>query len=144
MSDSDRAQRWLIYAAAIYALAFVIHTGDHVRRGLAVETTQVLVLGNAAAVFQVLAIAAVFARHRFAPVLAVAVGFPDAVGIAAVHLLPHWSSFSDAFPNAHGTGVTGLSWVAAIAEVGGAVVFGLAGLNAMRQARRPAVALPHG
>jgi hypothetical protein len=140
MSDSDRAHRLLVYAAIVYAAAFVIHTGDHVRRGLDVETTQVLVLGNAAAVFQVLAIAAVFARHRFAPVLAVALGFPDAVGIAAVHLLPHWSSFSDAFPNAHGTGVTGLSWIAAIAEVGGALIFGLAGLYALRHTRQPAFA----
>jgi hypothetical protein len=76
----------------------------------------------------------VLTRHRLAPVLAVAVGFPDAIGIAAVHLLPHWSSsLSDAFPGAHGTGVTALSWVAAITEIAGALAFGFAGLYVLRR-----------
>jgi hypothetical protein len=60
---------------------------------------------------------AVFLRWRWAPIAAIAVGFPDAVGVAAVHLLPRWSSFSDAFPGAHRTGVTAFSGGAAIVEI---------------------------
>ena len=55
------------------------------------------------------------------------------MGIAAVHLLPHWSAFSDAFPGAHGTGVTAFSWFAAILEVTGALLFALAGTHARRR-----------
>jgi hypothetical protein len=124
--------RWLRYAAAFYALAWAVHTGDHVGRGTGVVTTEVAVLGATAAVLQLAAVAAVFARWRWAPLAAVAIGFPDAVGIAAVHLLPHWSAFSDAFPGSQGTGVTTFSWFAAILEIAGALGFGLAGLYAQR------------
>lgn len=134
----QRGARLLRLAAVLYAIAWAIHTGDHLRRGLGVVTTEVAVLGNVAAVLQLAAVALVFLRHRLAPILAVAIGFPDAVGIAAVHLLPHWSSFSDAFPGAHRTGVTALSWVAAILEVGGALAFGAAGTYVLHRRRRSA------
>ena len=117
----------LRWAAVLYGAAWLIHTGDHLRRGTDVVTSQVHALGTAAALLQLVAIGLVLARHRIAPVLAVAVGIPDAFGIAAVHLLPRWSVFSDAFPGAHGTGVTAFSWVAAIVEVLTALAFGLVG-----------------
>jgi hypothetical protein len=129
----QRGARWLRYAAAFYALAFAVHTGDHVSRGLGVVSTELGVLGSVAAVLQLAAVAAVFARWRWAPLAAIAIGFPDAVGIAAVHLLPHWSAFSDAFPGSHGTGVTTFSWFAAILEIVGALAFGFAGLYAGRR-----------
>lgn len=121
------------YAAAFYAVAWAIHTGDHLRRGLDVVTTEVAVLGTVAGVLQLLAVSAVFLRWRWAAITAVAVGIPDAVGIAAVHLLPHWSSFSDAFPGAHGTGVNAFSWAAAVIEIAGALAFGAAGVYALRR-----------
>ena len=126
----------LWYAAVFYTVAWAVHTGDHLRRGLGAVTPEVSVLGSVAAVVQLLAVSAVFLRWRWAPMLAVAIGFPDAVGIAAVHLLPHWSSFSDAFPGAHGTGVTAFSWFAAIVEITGALAFGAAGAYAWRQSLR--------
>jgi hypothetical protein len=129
----ERATRALRWAAAFYGLAWAVHTGDHLRRGLGVITTEVTVLGTVAAVLQLLAVAAVFVRRPWAPLAAVAIGFPDALGIAAVHLLPHWSSLSDAFPGVHGTGVTGFSWFAAVIEIAGALAFGLAGIYAWRR-----------
>jgi len=129
----QRAARWLRYAAAFYGVAWAVHTGDHVGRGLGVVTPEVAVLGSTVAVLQLAAVGAVFARWRWAPLAAVAIGFPDAVGIAAVHLLPHWSAFSDAFPGSHGTGVTTFSWFAAILEIVGALAFGFAGLYAWRR-----------
>ena len=131
----ERAARLLTYAAYFYLLAWAVHTGDHLRRGLDVVTPEVSTIGTAAAVLQLVAVVAVVSRVRWAPVLAAAVGFPDAVGIAAVHLLPHWSAFSDAFPGAHATGVTAFSWFAAIIEITGALAFGLAGAYAIRRAK---------
>ncbi len=136
LTDPARDQ-WLRNAAFVYAIAFVVHTGDHLRRGTESTTTHVFVLGTAAAVLQVIAIGAVLTRHRLAPVFAVAVGFPDALGIAAVHFLPDWGVFSDAFPNAHGTGVTTFSWIAGGAEVVAAFLFGLAGWYALKSTRDP-------
>ena len=139
MGDAGRRLR---AAAVCYLVAWAVHTGDHLRRGLGVLSAEVTAAGTAAAVFQLLAIAAVLTRRRWAAVAAVAVGFPDALGIAAVHLLPHWSSLSDSFPGARGTGVTGFSWFAAIFEISAALGFGVAGALAWRQAdgaptRRP-------
>jgi hypothetical protein len=127
-SDDRRGALILRWSAALYGVVWVVHTSDHLRRGTGAVTREVLIAGSAAAVMQVIAIGAVFARHRLAPLIAVAIGFPDAIGIAAVHLLPHWSSFSDAFPGAHGTGVTAFSWVAAVAEIAGALAFCAAGV----------------
>jgi hypothetical protein len=127
-----RAAQLLVYAGAFYAVAFAIHTGDHVRRGLGVVSSEVATLGTIAAVLQLLVVAAVFLRWRWAAIAAAAIGFPDTVGIAAAHLLAHWSAFSDAFPGASGTGVTGFSWFAAILEVVAALVFGMAGVHAWR------------
>jgi hypothetical protein len=133
--DDERGARLLRWTAVFYGLAWAIHTADHARRGTSVTTTEVLVLGSVAAVFQVLAITAVFLRRRWAPVLAVAVGLPDGIGIFAVHVLPRWSSFSDAFPGAHGTGVTAFSWFAAVLEIVTALAFAAAGAYVLRRTR---------
>lgn len=140
-TDDLWASRALWYTGVFYVGAWAIHTGDHLRRGLDVVTPEVAILGTVAAVLQLLAVATVFLRWRWAPVLAAAVGFPDAVGIAAVHLLPHWSALSDAFIGAHRTGVTGFSWFAAVVEIAGALAFGIAGAYAWQRTKELA---PHG
>ena len=106
-----RAAQLLSYVAAFYAVAWAIHTGDHVRRGVGVLTVEVSTLGSIVAIAQLLV-------------------------VAAVHLLPHWSAFSDAFPGAQRTGVTAFSWFAAVLEVVGALLFGMAGIYALRVATR--------
>jgi hypothetical protein len=133
--DDPRSSKLLQYAAWFYAIAWAVHTGDHLRRGLGSVTTQVSTLGTTAAVLQIGAIILVLTHHRAAPLVAVVVGIPDAIGIAAVHLLPQWSSLSDAFPGAHGTGVTGFSWIAAIVEIISAALFAAAGAYALRRSR---------
>jgi hypothetical protein len=115
-------------AAAAYGLAIAVHLVDHLRRGVSASPGVVIALGTAALLFQVVAIAAALARHRLAPVLAVAVGLPDAIGVFAVHLLPRWSGLSDAFAGAaRAPGVTAFSWVTGIAEVATALAFAAAG-----------------
>jgi hypothetical protein len=131
--DDLRSARLMRYSAALYGIAWLVHSGDHLRRGFGVETTELLVLGTAVAVLQLVAIGLVFARHDLAPLVAVAIGIPDGIGIAALHLVPHWSVFSDAFPGAHGTGVTAFSWFAAILEVVAAFAFAGAGIYSLRR-----------
>jgi hypothetical protein len=123
----------LRYAALLFAAGFLAHNADHFRRGVDVLTPQVLWAGSVAAVLSVAAIALALAAHRLAPVVAVAVGFPLALGVSAVHLAPPWSAFSDSLPSG---GVDALSWAAVLFEIGGALVLGAAGVYALRHARR--------
>jgi hypothetical protein len=124
--------RLLAYAAALYAVGLAVHTADHIRRGTDVLTGEVLALGTASTLGGLAVIALVFARHRLAPLAAVVFGFPVALGVAATHLLPEWSDFSDAFPGAHHTGVTAFSWAVALLEIAGLLALGAAGVYAMR------------
>jgi hypothetical protein len=128
-----RAERALRYAALFYAVGLVVHTADHLRRGTDVLTTEVNVLGTVSTLGGLVVIGLVLARHRLAPLAAVAFGFPVALGVAATHLLPEWSDFSDAFPGAHHTGVTAFSWLVVLVEIAGLLALGAAGLYAMRQ-----------
>jgi hypothetical protein len=129
---------------AVYLAGWALHTGDHLRRGLGAVTAEVLWAGNVSGIIALAAIAMAFAGHRLAPVAAIAAGLPAAFGVAAVHLLPGWGVFSDSLPDRH---VDGLTWAAVLVEIGGALVFGLAGVVAARTAgwhtftlrRRPAV-----
>jgi len=120
----------LRYAAVFYALAMVAHTADHLRRGIDTVTPQVLWAGTASSLVVVVAIALIFLGNRWAPAVALVVGFANAFGVAAVHLLPPWSVFSDSFPGAH---VSALSWAAVLVEIVGALAFGVAGLLALRR-----------
>jgi hypothetical protein len=119
----------LRYAALLFALGFLAHNGDHTRRGVGTLTPEVFWAGMAGAVVSVATIALVLAGHRHAPLAAVVGGFSMAIGVAAVHLLPHWSALSDAFP---GGRVDALSWAAVLFEVASAATLGVAGLYALR------------
>ena len=141
--EDKRGAALLRFAAWFYAIAWAVHTGDHLRRGFSSITSEVTVLGTTTAVLQIAAVVLVLTRNRWAPLVAVAVGVPDGIGIAAVHLLPHWSSFSDAFPGAHGTGVTGFSWFAAIVEIVGALTFAAAGAYCLKRNGLPHEAHAH-
>jgi len=121
----------LRYAALIFAAALLVHGADHWRRGFRVLTPEVYWAGMVLSVLAVISITLVLTRHSWGPLVAVVVGFPMAVGVAASHLLPRWSSFSDAFP---GSGVDSLSYAAVVFEVIGSLVFGAAG---MRMLLRP-------
>jgi hypothetical protein len=127
--------RALRYAGGLYAVGLVLHTADHVRRGLDVLTPEVSVAGYLSIGGGLLVLALILYGHRLAPIAAVAYGLPAAIGTAASHLLPHWSSFSDAFPGAHGTGVTGVSWAVVLLEIAGHVALAVAGLACLRRER---------
>src|SRR5262245_32628984 len=129
----DRADRVLRHAAILFLIGFLIHNGDHLRRGVDVLTPEVLWAGSVSGVLALAAIALALMGHRLAPLVAVAVGLPMALGVAAVHLLPRWSAFSDSLADGR---VDALSWIAVLAEIAGALAFGAVGAWALRRGRR--------
>jgi hypothetical protein len=85
-------------AAVLLVSADVLHALDHVRQGrdLAAEVYGAGVAGwIALAVLLVL----VARGHRLAAPYAAVVGLSIAAGFAAVHVAPHWSAFSDPYPD---------------------------------------------
>ena len=129
-------ERWLRYAALFYATGLALHTADHIRRGVDAVTPQVLWLGNISTLLGVTTVVLVLLGRRLGPPVAAFTGLQVAIGVAAVHLLPEWSAFSDAFPGARGTGVTALSWTVVLIEITGAALMGVIGLSIVRNARR--------
>ena len=135
MKGEDRLLRG---AAVLYGAGLVLHTADHIRRGVSVLTPEVYWAGVASTIAGVVTLVLVLSRHRWAPLVAAITGFQVALGTAAVHLLPHWSSFSDGLPGAHGTGITLFSWIVVNIEIVGALLLGIFGANILfheRQAR---------
>jgi hypothetical protein len=131
------AYRILRYAALAYAVGFLLHTADHFRRGLEVLTPEVLWAGSVSGVVAVAAIGLALVGHGLAPLIAVAHGLSQGLGVAAVHLLPRWGTFSDSLPDG---GADALSWAAVLLEIAAALAFGAAGVYVLRRGTRRAVA----
>ena len=125
----DAQMRYLRFAALFYALGLGLHTVDHVRRGLDVLTPEVQWAGHLSTAIGIATVVLVLIGSRFGPLAAAITGIPVGVGVAAAHLLPHWSAFSDAFPGSHGTGVTAMSWTVVLIEIAGAIAMGVIGLR---------------
>jgi hypothetical protein len=123
-------------AVSLYLVGLIAHTADHVRRGTSVVTTEVLVLGVVSTIAGIVTVALIFTRNRHAPLAAAVFGFQVAIGVSAVHLLPKWSVFSDAFPGSRGTGITAMSWAVVLVEIAGALALGIAGASAFSRGNR--------
>ena len=120
--------------SVVFLAALVTHAADHVRRGTDAVTTQVVWAGNVQFALAVGAAALVFRGHRFAPAIAIAVGFLSAIGFVAAHLLPHWSAFSDSFIGGRtGPEVAVFSWFTALFEIVADVLFACAGIVVLRR-----------
>ncbi|MEM7337703.1 MAG: hypothetical protein AAF467_03580 [Actinomycetota bacterium] len=85
----------LIGAGAIFALTWLIHTADHVRRGLADTADGVTFAGTLAAMLIAVCLTLIATGHRAAAASAAVVGPTVAFGVAAAHLLPPWGYFSE-------------------------------------------------
>ena len=122
--------RKLQIAALVYLGGLALHTADHLRRGLDAVTDQVFWAGNVSTVIGLAAVGLVLSGHRLAPMAAVAAGFPIAIGVSAVHLLPEWSAaLSDSFVE---NTVSWMSWTVVAIEIIGALATGLVGLRLFR------------
>lgn len=133
------ADRKLQIASLVYLTGLVLHTADHLRRGLDAVTLHVLWAGNLSTVLGVIAVVMIVRRHRHAYAAAVAFGFPIAFGVAAVHLLPEWSTaLSDSFLD---QSMSWMSWTVVLIEIVGALATGIIGL-ALFRGSAPATASP--
>ncbi len=117
-------------AGVVFAAGFVVHNADHARRGLAVITDHVVWGGTVVAVVAAVVLTLVATRHPLAPFVAAAGGLAIAAGVSATHLLPDWGALSDSLPSGD---VDGLTWLAVLAEVGGALALGLTGMRIVRR-----------
>jgi hypothetical protein len=127
-------QRLLIWASVAFVAANLLHTLDHLRQGIGGLTTEVLAGGT---VITVAAIATLYLAVRDdprAPLAAAVVGLWTAFGVAASHIAPHWSAFSDPYPDIQ---VDALSWAVMLAEIGAAVGLGLVGIRELRRQAAP-------
>ena len=123
--------RKLQAAALVYLGGLALHTADHLRRGLDAVTEHVFWAGNVSTAMGLAAVALILTRHRLAPAAAVAFGFPIALGVAAVHLLPEWSTaLSDSFID---QSVSWMSWTFVAIEIAGALATGIAGWRLYRR-----------
>ena len=131
----DRRDRRLRAAGLVFVVGFLLHNADHGRRGIEAVTDHVVWAGTTVAVIAAVTLTLVFTRHPIGPMVAAAAGLGIAFGVTASHLLPEWSAFSDSLPQGD---VDGLTWIAVLSEIGGALLLAGAGLSAMRLPRAPA------
>jgi hypothetical protein len=124
---------WLRAAALLYTVGLVLHTADHVRRGIDVIKPAVLWAGNVSTLLGITVVALVLMQHRAAPLMAALAGIPTALGVAAVHLLPSWGALSDSFIDS-APGVTAFSWLVVLLEIVGALAMGFVGFTMVRAA----------
>jgi hypothetical protein len=109
-----------------------VHLVDHLRRGQGSVTDELFWAGQSALVLQVVVITLVLVHHGAAPLVAVLVGFPLAIGFASAHWLPRWSELSDSFPD---NGASVFSYVASALEIAGALAIAITGLAVLRARR---------
>jgi hypothetical protein len=122
-----------VVAGLAFLAANVAHTLDHLRTGTERLTTEVVAGGTAISLLAVATLYLALRRHPQAALAAAATGLAVAAGVLASHVAPHWSAFSDPYPE---LGADALSWAAMLAEAGTALLLGLTGLRELRPAPR--------
>jgi hypothetical protein len=141
MDAHPPGSRALLVASAALLAAVALHGVDHAlqERGVGALTTEVLVGGGVNAALAVVAFVLALREDRRAPVVAAGVGAYLALGVSAAHFAPHWSAFSDPYPDLD---LGFASWAAAFAEVGAAVALAVVGIAVLRQRRVVSQAAP--
>ena len=115
---TTRTVQALPTAAAIFVAGNLLHTADHLRQGTARLTTEVFAGGTVISLGAFLVLYLALRGDPRARVGGMIVGGFAAVGVAAAHLLPHWSAFSDSYPD---IGADILSYVIVLIEIATAV-----------------------
>lgn len=123
-STGTRHAALLRATAMVFAVAVLVHNGDHLRRGGDSVSAQVFWLGSAAMLVEVGVVALVLARHRLAPRAAVVAGLGLAAGYFITHFTPQRGLLSDSLVSG---GASPLSLVAATFETVSALALGIAG-----------------
>ena len=122
--------RALTTASIAFVAANLAHTLDHLRQGVGDLTTEILAGGAVLSLLALATLVLVLRGDRRAPLVAAVVGLSSAVGVIASHIAPHWSAFSDSYPEID---ADALSWIVMLAEVAAAAALGLVGLRALQE-----------
>jgi hypothetical protein len=124
-----------IAAAALVSLN-ALHALDHLRQGIGRLVTEVIVGGQALLLLALIPLLLSLRRDRRAPLAAAVVGLWTALAVAASHLAPHWSAFSDPYAD---NNLDVFSWGQMLLLIAGAAALGLVGIRTLRK-RSAAVA----
>jgi hypothetical protein len=123
----------LLRANIVFIAVNLLHTADHQRQGTEGLTWEIYMGGSAITLAAVASLVLAARRDERAPIFGAVLGLSAAAGIAASHIAPHWSAFSDSYPQID---ADALSWAVMLAEIAAAAVLGLVGLAQLR--RQPA------
>ena len=123
-------RRSLLLAGGALILINALHGADHVRQGLDRLTTEVTLGGQALLMLALVPFVLALRRHRLAPHIAAATGFWTALAVAASHLAPHWSAFSDPYAD---NNLDVLAWALMLALLATALALGAVGIRAARR-----------
>ena len=109
-------------AAAVFVAGNLLHTADHLRQGTGRLTTEVFAGGTVISLGAFLVLYLALRGDPRARVGGMIVGGFAAVGVAAAHLLPHWSAFSDSYPD---IGADAFSYIIVLIEIATALYLAL-------------------
>ena len=123
----------LTIAAAAFLAANVLHGLDHGRQGIGRLATEVLAGGAVLTATAVFTLVLVLRKSPRAPMVATVVGFWSAINVSAAHIAPHWSAFSDSYPEIH---ADALAWTVMLLEVAAGLVLGVVGARRLRAGAR--------
>ncbi|MCA1677593.1 MAG: hypothetical protein LC777_00920 [Actinobacteria bacterium] len=127
----SRARDPLVLASAALILVNALHGADHIRQGLGRLTPEVIVGGQGLLLLALIPLVLALLRHRMAPLVAALIGSWTLIAVAASHLAPHWSAFSDPYLDHD---LDALSWALMLSVIATAAVLAAVGMSS---ARRP-------
>jgi hypothetical protein len=133
--------RPLLYAALAVLLMQVLHTLDHILvqdRGLGPLATEVTLVGYVGFAVNLALLYLVLRGDALAPLAGLAFGLSVIAGGVAVHLLPHWSAFSDPYRDL--SVVEAATWISVYALIASGALLALVAARELRAAitSRPA------
>jgi hypothetical protein len=116
----------MIQASLLLFVLQIAHTVDHVVGHPADAIGQIPGYLGYATVLGTLYLVA--SENPFGPLAATATGFFTAIGLAAIHLAPHWGIFSDPYSKLD---LGFISWAIVFANLAAALWLGVLGARAM-------------
>ena len=119
----------LVRANILFVAVNLLHTADHQRQGTDGLTTEILIGGTALTLAAIASLVLALRRDNRAPIFGAVLGLSAAAGIAASHIAPHWSAFSDSYGDAN---VDALSWLLAGLPFAAGLWLSACGVQAMR------------
>ena len=124
----------LAWASIAFVAAMLLHGADHIRQGTGSLTHEVFWGGVVLAVAGFSTVPLALRRNPRAPLYCAAVGLWAVLGVSASHLAPHWSAFSNPYPE---LSVDALSWAAMLTEVVAGGVLAAIGIRELRAGAPP-------